>query len=131
MVANVSVKALEVALKLEHRSSKVFIYGSPYEWQVYNALGISHGVPWVHYRGQQGDYYVMVMDMLSPNLWDVWNNNTNMMSVTVACIEIETISILEKIHSRGYVHSDVKPANFLLGTQRTPMRKIFFWLILD
>ena len=73
----------------------------------------------------------MVMDMLSPNLWDVWNNNTNMMSVTVACIEIETISILEKIHSRGYVHSDVKPANFLLGTQRTPMRKIFFWLILD
>ncbi|KAG5059907.1 hypothetical protein JHK87_000936 [Glycine soja] len=38
-------RKLEVALKLEHRSSKVFIYGSPYEWQVYNALGISHGVP--------------------------------------------------------------------------------------
>ncbi|XP_068636368.1 casein kinase 1-like protein HD16 [Aristolochia californica] len=119
--------AIEVALKFEHRTSKGCNYGPPYEWQVYNTLGGSHGVPRVHFKGRQGDYYVMVMDMLGPSLWDVWNNNSHTMSVEmVACIAIEAISILEKMHSRGYVHGDVKPENFLLGPPGTPDEKKLF-----
>ncbi|XWS72515.1 hypothetical protein CRYUN_Cryun02cG0046500 [Craigia yunnanensis] len=119
--------AVEVALKFEHRSSKGCNYGPPYEWQVYNALGGSHGVPRAHYKGRQGDYYVMVMDMLGPSLWDVWNNNSHTMSIEmVACIAIEAISILEKMHSKGYVHGDVKPENFLLGPPGTPDEKKLF-----
>uniref|UniRef100_A0A7N0TS45 non-specific serine/threonine protein kinase n=1 Tax=Kalanchoe fedtschenkoi TaxID=63787 RepID=A0A7N0TS45_KALFE len=119
--------AIEVALKLEHKSSKGCGYGPPYEWQVYNTLGGSHGVPQVHYKGSQGDFYIMVMDMLGPSLWDVWNNNSHSMSVEmVSCIAIEGISILEKLHSRGYVHGDVKPENFLLGPPGTPDEKKLF-----
>ncbi|XWS18954.1 hypothetical protein CRYUN_Cryun32bG0089200 [Craigia yunnanensis] len=119
--------AVEVALKFEHRTSKGCNYGSPYEWQVYNTLGGSHGIPRVHYKGRQGDYYVMVMDMLGPSLWDFWNNNSHTMSIEmVACIAIEAISILEKMHSRGYVHGDVKPENFLLGPTGTPDEKKLF-----
>lgn len=121
--------ALEVALKFEHRSSKGCNYGPPHEWQVYDTLGGSHGVPLVHYKGQQGDYYVMVMDMLGPSLWDVWNNNINsnlMSTEMVACIAVEAISILEKMHLRGYVHGDVKPENFLLGIPGTPDEKKLF-----
>ncbi|KAK9983053.1 hypothetical protein SO802_032578 [Lithocarpus litseifolius] len=119
--------AIEVALKFEHRSSKGCNYGPPYEWQVYGSLGGSHGVPRVHYKGRQGDYYVMVMDMLGPSLWDVWNNNSHTMSIEmVACIAIEAISILEKMHSKGYVHGDVKPENFLLGPPGTPEEKKLF-----
>ncbi|KAH7686347.1 Non-specific serine/threonine protein kinase protein [Dioscorea alata] len=119
--------AVEVALKFEHRSSKGCNYGPPYEWQVYNTLGGIHGVPRVHYKGRQGDYYVMVMDMLGPSLWDVWNNNSHTMSIEmVACIGIEAISILEKMHSKGYVHGDVKPENFLLGPPGTPEEKKLF-----
>ncbi|XP_027125659.2 casein kinase 1-like protein HD16 isoform X1 [Coffea arabica] len=119
--------ATEVALKFEHRNSKGCNYGPPYEWQVYNTLGGSHGVPRVHYKGRQGDYYVMVMDMLGPSLWDVWNNKSHSMSTEmVACIAIEAISILEKMHSRGYVHGDVKPENFLLGPPGTPDEKKLF-----
>ncbi|KAK4777783.1 hypothetical protein SAY87_017970 [Trapa incisa] len=119
--------ALEVALKFEHRNSKGCNYGPPYEWQVYNALGGSHGVPRVHYKGRQGDYYVMVMDMLGPSLWDVWNTSGQAMSSEmVACIAVEALSILERIHSRGYVHGDVKPENFLLGRPSTPEEKKLF-----
>nr|XP_029120242.1 casein kinase 1-like protein HD16 isoform X1 [Elaeis guineensis]XP_029120244.1 casein kinase 1-like protein HD16 isoform X1 [Elaeis guineensis]XP_029120246.1 casein kinase 1-like protein HD16 isoform X1 [Elaeis guineensis]XP_029120247.1 casein kinase 1-like protein HD16 isoform X1 [Elaeis guineensis]XP_029120248.1 casein kinase 1-like protein HD16 isoform X1 [Elaeis guineensis]XP_029120249.1 casein kinase 1-like protein HD16 isoform X1 [Elaeis guineensis] len=119
--------AVEVALKFEHRSSKGCNYGPPYEWQVYNTLGGIHGVPRVHYKGRQGDYYVMIMDMLGPSLWDVWNNKSHTMSIEmVACIAIEAISILEKIHSKGYVHGDVKPENFLLGPPGTPEEKKLF-----
>ncbi|KAK9149332.1 hypothetical protein Scep_008089 [Stephania cephalantha] len=119
--------AIEVALKFEHRNSKGCSYGPPYEWQVYNTLGGSHGVPRVHYKGRQGDFYVMVMDMLGPSLWDVWNKNSHTMSIEmVACIAIEAISILEKLHSRGYVHGDVKPENFLLGPPGTADAKKLF-----
>ncbi|KAJ6829535.1 casein kinase 1-like protein HD16 [Iris pallida] len=116
--------ALEVALKFEHRTSKGCNYGPPYEWQVYSALGGSHGVPRVHFKGRQGDYYVMVMDMLGPSLWDAWNSSGQAMSSEmVACIAVESISILEKVHSKGYVHGDVKPENFLLGQPATPQEK--------
>lgn len=119
--------AIEVALKFEHRNSKGCSYGPPYEWQVYNTLGGSHGVPRVHYKGRQGDYYVMVMDMLGPSLWDVWNTSgQSMSSEMVACIAVESLSILEKMHSRGYVHGDVKPENFLLGQPSTAQEKKLF-----
>ncbi|KVI00244.1 Protein kinase, ATP binding site-containing protein, partial [Cynara cardunculus var. scolymus] len=141
--------AMEVALKFEHRNSKGCSYGPPYEWQVYNTLGGSHGVPKVHYKGKQGDYYVMVMDMLGPSLWDVWNSSGQshtwalaasfcfaaaaypiklgwMSSEMVACIAVESLSILEKMHSRGYVHGDVKPENFLLGQPSTSQEKKLF-----
>lgn len=119
--------ATEVALKFEHRNSKGCNYGPPYEWQVYNTLGGIHGVPKVHYKGKQGDYYVMVMDMLGPSLWDVWNSSGQAMSTEmVACIAVESLSILEKMHSKGYVHGDVKPENFLLGQPSTPQEKKLF-----
>ncbi|XP_059429633.1 casein kinase 1-like protein HD16 [Corylus avellana] len=119
--------AMEVALKFEHRNSKGCNYGPPYEWQVYNILGGSHGVPKVHYKGRQGDYYVMVMDMLGPSLWDVWNSSGQAMSSEmVACIAVESLSILEKMHAKGYVHGDVKPENFLLGQPSTSQEKKLF-----
>ncbi|CAL5429223.1 unnamed protein product [Camellia sinensis] len=122
--------AVEVALKFEHSSSKGCNYGPPCEWQAYKALGGSHGVPQVHYKGQQGDYYIMVMDMLGPCLRDVWYNKFPSISMSsidmVICIAIEAISILEKMHSRGYVHGDVKPENILLGLPGTPDEKKLF-----
>ncbi|CAM0882778.1 unnamed protein product [Alopecurus aequalis] len=116
--------AVEVALKFEHKTSKGCNHGPPYEWQVYDILGGIHGVPRVHYKGHQGDYFVMVMDMLGLSLWDACNSNSHAMSVEmVACIAIEAVSILEKVHSKGYVHGDVKPENFLLGPPGTPEEK--------
>ncbi|KAJ6291919.1 hypothetical protein OIU76_023920 [Salix suchowensis] len=108
--------AIEVALKFEHRNSKGCNYGPPYEWQVYNTLNGCYGIPWVHYKGRQGDFYILVMDILGPSLWDVWNSLGQSMSPNMAaCIAVEAISILEKLHIKGFVHGDVKPENFLLG----------------
>ncbi|KAM1332282.1 hypothetical protein TB1_007770 [Malus domestica] len=116
--------AIEVALKFEHRNSKGCNYGPPYEWQVYNNLNGCYGIPWVHYKGRQGDFYILVMDILGPSLWDVWNSLGQSMSPNmVACIAVEAISILEKLHLKGFVHGDVKPENFLLGQPATPDEK--------
>lgn len=119
--------AFEVALKFEHRNSKGCNYGPPYEWQVYSTLNGCYGLPSVHYKGRQGDYYILVMDMLGPSLWDVWNSVGQAMSPNmVACIAVEAISILEKLHMKGFVHGDVKPENFLLGQPGTADEKKLF-----
>ena len=119
--------AHQVALKFEHRSSKGCNYGPPYEWSVYNAfssLGGILGVPKVHFKGRQGEYYIMVMDLLGPSLWDTWNTNGQIMSQEmVACIAVEALAILENFHSKGFVHGDIKPENFLLGPPGTPTEK--------
>ncbi|KAG6723706.1 hypothetical protein I3842_03G221400 [Carya illinoinensis] len=116
--------ASEVALKFEPRKSKGGHCGPPYEWQVYSNLNGCYGLPLVHYKGKQGDYYILVMDMLGPSLWDVWNSYNQMLSEEmVACIAVEAISILEQLHYKGFVHGDVKPENFLLGQPGTPNEK--------
>lgn len=43
-----------------------------------------------------------VMDMLGPSLWDVWNSQSQAMSQEmVACIGVEALSIIEKLHAKG------------------------------
>eukprot|EP00217_Crustomastix_stigmatica_P003297 CAMPEP_0183797840 /NCGR_PEP_ID=MMETSP0803_2-20130417/17234_1 /TAXON_ID=195967 /ORGANISM="Crustomastix stigmata, Strain CCMP3273" /LENGTH=604 /DNA_ID=CAMNT_0026042513 /DNA_START=90 /DNA_END=1904 /DNA_ORIENTATION=- len=119
--ATTGANAELVALKFEHRSSKGCNYGPPYEWNVYSSLGGTHGVPKVHFKGRQGDYYVMVMDLLGPSLWDTWNSNGQIMTQEmVACIAVEALAILESFHQKGYVHGDIKPENFLLGPPGSP-----------
>ncbi|GJM92981.1 hypothetical protein PR202_ga09491 [Eleusine coracana subsp. coracana] len=58
-----------------------------------------------------------------PYEWQVYRMTPNM----VACIAVEAISILEKLHAKGFVHGDVKPENFLLGQPGSPdEKKLFF-----
>ncbi|CAL5360595.1 hypothetical protein CsSME_00051123 [Camellia sinensis var. sinensis] len=116
--------AVEVALKFEHRNNKGCSYNPPYEWQVYSTLNGCYGIPLVHHKGRLGNYYILVMDMLGPSLWDVWNTHNQMLSEEmVSCIAVEAISILQQLHFKGFVHGDVKPENFLLGQPRTPNEK--------
>lgn len=108
--------AQQVAIKFEHKSSKGCNNGPPHEWSVYSQLGDTYGVPKVYHRGQQNNFYIMVMDLLGPSLWDVWNLSGNRLSdAYVACVAIEALFILQSLHEKGFVHGDVKPENFLLG----------------
>ena len=45
---------------------------------------------------------VQVMDVLGPSLWDVWNTQgQGMPQEMVACIAVEALSILERLHQKG------------------------------
>ncbi|KAL5673203.1 hypothetical protein ACJX0J_017509, partial [Zea mays] len=134
-----------VALKFEHRNSKGCNYG-PHMSGKFISITFNgcYGIPSVHYKGRQGEYYILVMDMLGTSLWDVWNSMGAGISIfhsflwmtpnMAACIAVESISILEKLHSKisylepnvlrcMFVHGDVKPENFLLGQPGSPEDK--------
>ena len=119
---------LQVALKFEHKTSKgCTSSGPPYEWQVYMALSDTFGIPKLHCKGAQDDFYIMVhfvmepltglpshqshaqplllqvMDLLGSSLWDIWNAEGQSMSEQyVACMAVEALTILEHMHRKGW-----------------------------
>ena len=53
-------------------------------------------------RLTQGDFYVMIMDLLGSSLWDVWNQEGQQLSAQyVACVAVEALAILEALHIKG------------------------------
>lgn len=78
---------------------------------------LSVGVPSVKRFGSEEDYNVLVIDLLGPSLEDLFNYCGKKFSLkTVLMLADQMLHRLEYMHSRSYIHRDVKPDNFLIGT---------------
>jgi serine/threonine protein kinase len=70
----------------------------------------------VKWFGIEGDFNVMVMDLLGPSLEDRFNECNRTFSLkTVLLIVDMLLPLLEYIHEKNFLHRDIKPDNFLFG----------------
>ncbi|CAE8653314.1 unnamed protein product, partial [Polarella glacialis] len=104
----------EVAIKLEPLKSR-----HPqllYEAKIYKILSGGIGIPLVHWYGVEGDFTIMVLDLLGPSLEDLLNFCKGRLSLkTVLMLADQMINRIEYVHVKNVIHRDVKPDNFLLG----------------
>ncbi|KAK9804096.1 hypothetical protein WJX73_007044 [Symbiochloris irregularis] len=122
-------KPMHVAIKFEHKTSKgLTSKGVPYEWDIYQQLGDTPGLPMLLHKGFQDNFCVMIMELLGKSLWDICNvpHRTSLSEQYAACVAVECLSILEGIHEKGYVHGDVKPENLCLGAEVNGSEKKLF-----
>ncbi|CAN1271109.1 Casein kinase 1-like protein 10 [Linum perenne] len=107
----------EVGVKLETVKTK-----HPqlhYESKIYMILQGGTGIPELKWFGVEGDYNVMVIDLLGPSLEDLFNYCNRKFSLkTVLMLADQLINRVEYMHSRSFLHRDIKPDNFLMGLGR-------------
>ncbi|CAN1837048.1 Casein kinase 1-like protein 2 [Linum perenne] len=107
----------EVGIKLENVKTK-----HPqllYESKLYKLLQGGTGIPNVKWFGVEGEYNVLVMDLLGPSLEDLFNFCSRKMSLkTVLMLADQMINRVEFVHSKSFLHRDIKPDNFLMGLGR-------------
>ncbi|KAJ4909421.1 casein kinase 1-like protein 2 [Raphanus sativus] len=107
----------EVAIKLENVKTK-----HPqllYESKLYKVLQGGTGVPNIKWYGVEGEYNVLVIDLLGPSLEDLFNFCSRKLSLkTVLMLADQMINRIEFVHQRSFLHRDIKPDNFLMGLGR-------------
>ena len=72
------------------------------------------GIPKVITFGYNGKYNILVEELLGKSLFDI--KLTHKFTIKDIClIGIQTLKIIEYIHSQYFIHCDIKPQNILVG----------------
>eukprot|EP01130_Rhizamoeba_saxonica_P014327 TRINITY_DN6252_c0_g1_i2.p1 TRINITY_DN6252_c0_g1~~TRINITY_DN6252_c0_g1_i2.p1 ORF type:complete len:294 (+),score=40.31 TRINITY_DN6252_c0_g1_i2:246-1127(+) len=76
----------------------------------------SVGIPMIRYFGTEGDFSIMALDLLGPSLEDLFNACSRRFTLkTTLMLADQLLRRMESIHSKKYLHRDIKPDNFLMG----------------
>ncbi|KAK7032821.1 kinase-like protein [Favolaschia claudopus] len=109
MVANTPV-----AIKFEPRKSDAPQLRD--EFRSYRTLNGTPGVPQVHHFGQEGLHNVLVIDLLGPNLEDLFDMCGRKFTVKTVCMAAkQMVTRVQAIHEKSLIYRDIKPDNFLIG----------------
>jgi len=107
----------ELAAKIESSGGKSQML--IYEAKILRRLQGAPGFATLHYWNAEGDYNVMVMDMLGPSLKDLFYMCCQKFSMkTVLLLADQMLYRIQYLHSKGVIHRDIKPENFLIGRGR-------------
>ena len=105
-----------IALKLEKQKSKQNQLKT--EKLVLDTMVGIEGFPRVFCYGTQHDNNFLAMELLGPNISDLFEFCKHKFSLqTVLLIAIQVITRIQDLHSKNFIHRDIKPENFLIGNE--------------
>lgn len=82
----------------------------------YSPLVLVVGIPRLLWNGHDEKNNIMIMELLGPNLEDLFAMCQRRFSLkTVLMLGEQMITRLEYLHSKNYIHRDLKPENFVVG----------------
>ena len=92
----------ENPLKLEYKIMKYLVGGI--------------GIPKVYYLGKENNSSYLVMQLLGKSVEEVFKSKNNKFSKEFfKNVANQMISRIEFLHSKGFIHCDIKPENFVFG----------------
>lgn len=78
----------------------------------------SQGLPKVYSYGTNNDYNILVMELLGDSLENCFEKSNKRMSFkTVSILGIDMITLIKFVHTKGYLHRDIKPDNYMFGRE--------------
>ena len=102
-----------VAIKVEDQNQRSHLI---MEYHILKELQGGDGIPKVYklHRGKNHNY--LCMELLGKSLDKLFLYANRQFSIkTVSQIAYQMIQRIEYVHSKGYIHRDIKPGNFLIG----------------
>lgn len=117
----------EVAMKVESAKAKhpQLIYESKLLKHLQGAPGIAQ----IYYCDAEADFNIMVMELLGPSLEDLFNLCSRQFTLrTILMIADQVLDRVEYLHSKNFIHRDIKPDNFLVGRVNGPSQGVIYMI---
>ena len=101
-----------IAIKVEDKTSRSHLIS---EYQILKEIS-GEGIPSVYafHKGHKHNY--LLMQLLGQSLDKLFTDMKKHLSIKTVCmIGYQMVQRIEYVHSKGYIHRDIKPGNFLIG----------------
>jgi serine/threonine protein kinase len=102
-----------VAIKVEEQIQRSHL---TMEYQILKEIQGGEGIPRVYYFHNGHKHNYLIMQLLGKSLDKLFSESNKKFSIkTVSQIAYQMVQRIEYVHSKGYIHRDIKPGNFLIG----------------
>ena len=102
-----------IAIKVEENGTRSHLY---LEYEIIKEIQGEEGIPKV-YKFRQGHHHnYLIMELLGKSIDKLFSDNKKQFSYkTIFQIGYQMIQRIEYVQSKGYIHRDIKPGNFVIG----------------